>query len=82
MPTINQNLRLLQGLIAGDTAFTGPFFVTLDLTRRCNLKCIGCRYHSSQVDAPRHPVIIQSRISRWIFSGNCAMKGSVKLYGF
>lgn len=34
------------GLLRGDIAFGGPFYVTVDITRRCNLQCIGCRFHS------------------------------------
>ena len=39
-------MRLLRGLSKGDIAYTGPFYVTVDITRRCNLQCIGCRFHS------------------------------------
>jgi len=46
MATLYQKVRLLKGLIKGDTAFTGPFFVKVVITRRCNLQCIGCRFHS------------------------------------
>jgi len=53
MATLRAKLRLLRGLLAADgTAFTGPFFVTLDLTRRCNLRCLCCRYHSSVLHQP------------------------------
>jgi GTP 3',8-cyclase len=53
MATLRAKLGLLRGLLAADgTAFTGPFFVTLDLTRRCNLRCVCCRYHSSLVHLP------------------------------
>ncbi len=50
MATFGQRLRLLQGLFAGDVAHTGPLFVNVDLTRRCNLRCIGCRFHSPLLD--------------------------------
>jgi len=46
MATLGEKLKLLRGLLAGDTAYTGPFFVNVDVTRRCNLRCIGCRFHS------------------------------------
>ena len=36
------------GLIHGRRAYTGPFYVDLDVTRRCNLRCIGCPFHSSK----------------------------------
>jgi len=47
MATILQKSRLLQGLVAGDSAKTGPFYVGIGLTDRCNLRCVGCPYHSA-----------------------------------
>lgn len=52
MTTLLEKIKLLRGLLTGERAFTGPFHVTVDLTRRCNLQCFGCRYHSPQVDFP------------------------------
>lgn len=52
MATLIQKLRLLQGLLTGKAAFTGPFYIAVDVTRRCNLRCIGCRYHSPAVYRP------------------------------
>lgn len=46
MATFNQKANFLKGLITGDIARTGPFYVTVDLTRRCNLQCPDCQYHS------------------------------------
>ena len=50
MADLLQKYRLLRGLCTGERAFTGPFFVTLDVTRRCNLRCLGCRFHSTETD--------------------------------
>jgi MoaA/NifB/PqqE/SkfB family radical SAM enzyme len=44
-----QKYRLLKGLCTVERTFTGPFYVTLDLTRRCNLRCPGCRFHSNEI---------------------------------
>lgn len=41
-----QAVKFVQGMLSGDTARTGPFFVTMDLTERCNLRCRACPYHS------------------------------------
>jgi len=41
-----QVTRLLRGLSNGQVAKAGPFYVTVDITRECNLSCPGCRYHS------------------------------------
>lgn len=46
MATFYQKINFLIGLITGDIARTGPFYVTVDLTRRCNLQCPDCQYHS------------------------------------
>lgn len=43
---VNRAARLLMGLLHGRRAYTGPLFVDLDLTRRCNIDCIACPYHS------------------------------------
>jgi MoaA/NifB/PqqE/SkfB family radical SAM enzyme len=34
----------------GETARCGPFYATVDVTRRCNLHCPGCRYHSYSIE--------------------------------
>ena len=48
MATLAQKLRLLGGVMHGEMAFSGPLYVDVDVTRRCNLHCIGCLYHSAQ----------------------------------
>ena len=52
MVMLYKKIKLLKGLFTGEVAQTGPFYVTVDLTRRCNLKCTGCRYHSHKVNDP------------------------------
>jgi MoaA/NifB/PqqE/SkfB family radical SAM enzyme len=52
MADLLQKYRLLKGLCTGERAFTGPFYVTLDITRRCNLRCLGCRFHSAEANVP------------------------------
>jgi MoaA/NifB/PqqE/SkfB family radical SAM enzyme len=47
---IKQLLLLLMGLLNGRRAYTGPIFVVVDITRRCNLRCQGCPYHFSKRD--------------------------------
>jgi MoaA/NifB/PqqE/SkfB family radical SAM enzyme len=46
MASLRQKYHLLRGLCSGDTIKTGPFYVDIDLTTRCNLHCIGCPFHS------------------------------------
>jgi len=57
MATFLQKVELLRGLLTGNAAKTDPIFITLDVTRRCNLQCIGCPYHSeyAKVLPPRNP---------------------------
>jgi radical SAM protein with 4Fe4S-binding SPASM domain len=38
---------LLTSLFNRRRALTGPLFVDLDITDRCNINCPGCRYHSA-----------------------------------
>jgi MoaA/NifB/PqqE/SkfB family radical SAM enzyme len=48
VPSFSQGVQLLRGLIDGERAFGGPYYVGLGLTCRCNLSCLGCPYHSSR----------------------------------
>ena len=52
MATFYQKTKLLKGLLTGEIAYTGPFHVTVDITSRCNLHCVGCRFHSFEVRRP------------------------------
>jgi MoaA/NifB/PqqE/SkfB family radical SAM enzyme len=52
MATLPQKIKLLKGLLNGRIASTGPFYVTIDITRRCNLQCLGCVYHSPYSNSP------------------------------
>lgn len=46
MIKIGQKIKLLAGLLTGNRAKNGPFYVDIDLTERCNLNCLGCAYHN------------------------------------
>jgi len=52
MTTWSKKIRLFKGLLRGERAYTGPFSATIDLTRRCNLRCPGCRFHSDSIHMP------------------------------
>jgi radical SAM protein with 4Fe4S-binding SPASM domain len=45
-PDWRWKIQFLRGLISGDYAHAGPFTAAIDVTRRCNLQCFGCRFHS------------------------------------
>jgi len=49
MSTLRQKVQLLRGLIDGEIAYTGPFYVQVNPTNLCNLRCHGCLYHSSKM---------------------------------
>jgi len=42
-------LQLLRAWLHGRRAPRGPLSVNLDITRRCNLRCLGCPYHSAEL---------------------------------
>ncbi|MBN1567302.1 MAG: radical SAM protein [Acidobacteria bacterium] len=52
MATFSQKALLLKDLLSGEIAYTGPFHAMIDLTRRYNLHCIGCRFHFPVVYRP------------------------------
>jgi len=52
MATLRQKVQLLRGLIHGEIAYGGPIYMDVDITRRCNLHCLGCLYHSSVTMKP------------------------------
>jgi radical SAM protein with 4Fe4S-binding SPASM domain len=46
MASVRKRIQLFRGLLNGQFARTGPFYVTWDIVGRCNLQCIGCPYHT------------------------------------
>ena len=73
MASLVERARLLRGLLSGRTAYAGPFYVTVDVTRRCNLHCPGCRYHSSMIEPIHSPGDLEIRdLPVDLFSRVCA----------
>ncbi len=52
MASFAKKIRLLRGILNGEEAKTGPAYVILDLSRRCNNRCIGCFSHAAQPLGP------------------------------
>lgn len=55
MPDLRQKVKLVEGMLTGDVAMTGPFYVSVGLARRCSLLCVGCSCHSlcaSEISRP------------------------------
>lgn len=50
MANVTRKIDLLRSLVGKEVAHNGPYHVTIDVTRRCNLNCIGCRYHSMAIE--------------------------------
>lgn len=50
MATFRNKLDLLKALFSANAGRTDPFFISIDITRRCNLHCVGCAYHSPHVN--------------------------------
>jgi len=48
MQLMKRRLNLLRGLIHGERSFSGPDWVALDITRKCNNICLGCFFHCVQ----------------------------------
>ncbi len=46
MATFHKKVKLFRGLFSGEFAYTGPFYAGIDLTNNCNLRCVGCPFHS------------------------------------
>jgi len=43
---LHEKTKLLRGLLGGEKAYVGPLFANIITTQRCNLHCVGCRFHS------------------------------------
>jgi len=49
-------IKLIRGLIDGDTAYGGPFYAELSTTTLCNQGCLGCLFHTSKTRGASHDV--------------------------
>lgn len=54
---------LFHALWSGRPALNKPFFITLDITPRCNLTCVGCPYHSQWMTGENRWVSSKTDIS-------------------
>lgn len=46
------HVRVLLGILQGSRAFGGPVQVALNLTNRCNIRCIHCYFYSPLIENP------------------------------
>jgi len=54
MATFKDKISLLRGLMDGQRAYRGPVYLSLDLTSRCNMHCVGCAFHCVQGPRAHH----------------------------
>jgi len=71
MPGLGDKWGLLRGLLSGEAAYAGPFAVTVDVTRRCNLRCIGCTSHSPHLNPPVPREAAVDDLDAGMFAGLC-----------
>lgn len=55
-------LRAGLGILHGSRAFGGPIQASVDITCRCNIRCVHCYYHSPHVALPNLPEVRLARI--------------------
>ncbi|MFC2171640.1 radical SAM/SPASM domain-containing protein [Acidobacteriota bacterium] len=54
---LSSYIRALIGILHGTRAFGGPVQAVLNLTNRCNLRCIHCHFNSERVVTPLFPAV-------------------------
>ena len=70
MASLKYQLSLLRGLLSSERAYAGPFYIHVDITHRCNLKCLCCRWHSPLIESKRDKSICED-ISVEMFEEFC-----------
>jgi MoaA/NifB/PqqE/SkfB family radical SAM enzyme len=78
MADLTNKTKLLCGLLTGEKSFIGPISVNIDVTHRCNLKCIYCRWHSSLLEQTLLDPVLEKDISPEVFARLC---GELKRMG-
>lgn len=46
MASLQQKWNLFRGITSSQHAYNGPLYTSIDVTHRCNLQCLCCRFHS------------------------------------
>lgn len=49
LQSLKNRYLLFRGLVNGRVARTDPLFIDVDVSNRCNLRCLGCIYHGADV---------------------------------
>lgn len=53
--------RVVTGIMHGSRAFTGPFQASIELTNRCNIRCIRCYFYSPYIERPNFFALRRAR---------------------
>lgn len=53
--------KVVTGILHGSRAFTGPFQASIELTNRCNLRCIHCYFYSPYIEKPNFFALRRAR---------------------
>jgi MoaA/NifB/PqqE/SkfB family radical SAM enzyme len=64
-------LWIIPGLWHGEKAFCGPYYINIDVTHRCNMRCAYCRWHSPLVSDQFLDAAAQKDIDAALFEGLC-----------
>jgi MoaA/NifB/PqqE/SkfB family radical SAM enzyme len=59
MVAMGEKIKLLKGLITGERAYVGPFYVCVNITNRCNLHCPACRFHYRKSNAKKENIPVK-----------------------
>lgn len=66
-----RKIWILPGLWHGERAFIGPYYINIDVTHRCNLRCAYCRWHSPLVTDQFLDPMAQKDIDVEVFERLC-----------
>ena len=67
----------MRGLFNGEVAYTAPFYVSVNVTSRCNLKCVGCPFHSQYAGPASKRYSDTGDLSLDIFKRLCGELGAL-----
>lgn len=54
-------IKAVMGIVHGSRAFGGPFQAAIEVTNRCNIRCIHCYYYSPFVEKPNFFALRRAR---------------------
>ncbi len=74
---MRNKLQLLRGMLSGNKAYNAPSYVSVDITRRCNLQCLFCPIHSPEIKGKFEGTSAVDDISLEIFETLCIELGKM-----